>query len=297
MKNTFNNNKNQDWGGSWTVKKLDAFEKYVNAYLSIMEINSFWKTIYFDGFAGSGEVQKRNNKELIEQLCLIEDEQNVYRGAAERVVGLDKKFSFYYFIEKNDSAREKLKVKLIEKSPNLESCLVFKESDCNSQLNELASVLQKSRKYASLIFLDPFGMQIDWSTIAKLEGTRSDIWILIPTGVIVNRLLDKKGEMKNISKLESFFGLPKEEILKEFYSVRNELTLFGDINETVTKVMDPINKISRLYAKNLASIWDFVTPSPLRLTNSNNVPIFHFIFASNNKNAVKIAQQIIDKIN
>lgn len=297
MKNTFNNNKNQDWGGSWTVKKLDAFEKYVNAYLSIMEINSFWKTIYFDGFAGSGEVQKRNNKELIEQLCLIEDEQNVYRGAAERVVGLDKKFSFYYFIEKNDSAREKLKVKLIEKSPNLESCLVFKESDCNSQLNELASVLQKSRKYASLIFLDPFGMQIDWSTIAKLEGTRSDIWILIPTGVIVNRLLDKKGEMKNINKLESFFGLPKEEILKEFYSVRNELTLFGDINETVTKVMDPINKISRLYAKNLASIWDFVTPSPLRLTNSNNVPIFHFIFASNNKNAVKIAQQIIDKIN
>lgn len=297
MKNTFNNNKNQDWGGSWTVKKLDAFEKYVNAYLSIMEINSFWKTIYFDGFAGSGEVQKRNNKELLEQLCLIEEEQNVYRGAAERIVGLDKKFSFYYFIEKNDSAREKLKIKLIEKAPNLESCLVFKESDCNSQLNELATVLQKSKKYASLIFLDPFGMQIDWSTIAKLEGTRSDIWILIPTGVIVNRLLDKKGELKNINKLESFFGLPKEEILKEFYSVRNELTLFGDINETVTKVMDPINKISRLYAKNLASIWDFVTPSPLRLTNSNNVPIFHFIFASNNKNAVKIAQQIIDKIN
>lgn len=61
--------------------------------------------------------------------------------------------------------------------------------------------------------------------------------------------------------------------------------------------MDPINKISRLYAKNLVSIWDFVTPSPLRLTNSNNVPIFHFIFASNNRNAVKIAQQIIDKIN
>lgn len=297
MKNTFNNNKTQDWGGSWTVKKLDAFEKYVNAYLSIMEINSYWKTIYFDGFAGSGEVQKRNNKELIEQLYLIEEEQNVYRGAAERVVSLDKKFSYYYFIEKNDSAREKLKIKLIEKAPNLESCLVFKESECNSQLDELASVLQKSKKYASLIFLDPFGMQIDWSTIAKLEGTRSDIWILIPTGVIVNRLLDKKGELKNISKLESFFGLPKEEILNEFYSVRNELTLFGDINETVTKVMDPINKISRLYAKNLASIWDFVTPSPLRLTNSNNVPIFHFIFASNNKNAVKIAQQIIDKIN
>ena len=27
------------WGGQWTEEKLDAFEKYVNAYLTIM--NSF----------------------------------------------------------------------------------------------------------------------------------------------------------------------------------------------------------------------------------------------------------------
>ncbi|MBR6170942.1 MAG: hypothetical protein IKQ51_09640 [Bacteroidaceae bacterium] len=45
------------WGGLWTEEKLDAFEKYVNAYLTIM--NSYkekydWKLIYFDGFAGSG---------------------------------------------------------------------------------------------------------------------------------------------------------------------------------------------------------------------------------------------------
>ncbi len=46
-----------EWGGRWTEEKLDAFEKYVNAYLTIM--NSYkekydWKLIYFDGFAGSG---------------------------------------------------------------------------------------------------------------------------------------------------------------------------------------------------------------------------------------------------
>lgn len=25
-----------EWGGQWTEEKLDAFEKYVNAYLTIM---------------------------------------------------------------------------------------------------------------------------------------------------------------------------------------------------------------------------------------------------------------------
>lgn len=39
----------QTWGGSWTEEKLEAFEKYVNAYLTIM--NKYrdqfgWKLLY-----------------------------------------------------------------------------------------------------------------------------------------------------------------------------------------------------------------------------------------------------------
>jgi three-Cys-motif partner protein len=51
------------WGGTWTGEKLDAFEKYVNAYLTIMNVkrNEFgWKLIYFDGFAGSGSSASNN---------------------------------------------------------------------------------------------------------------------------------------------------------------------------------------------------------------------------------------------
>jgi hypothetical protein len=47
-----------EWGGSWTQKKLVAFSKYVAAYLAIMHLRQ-WKTIYFDGFAGSGDRKKR----------------------------------------------------------------------------------------------------------------------------------------------------------------------------------------------------------------------------------------------
>lgn len=38
-----------------------------------------------------------------------------------------------------------------------------------------------------------------------------------------------------------------------------------------------------------------MTESPLVLTNNRGVPIFHFVFASNNQTAVNIAQQIIKR--
>lgn len=282
-----------EWGGPWTEKKLEAFSKYVWSYLTIMKKYPYWKTIYFDGFAGSGTREKRTNRDLMQQLKITEEEERTYKGAAERVLGLENLgFDYYYFIDKNEESLNKLKQKLNEQFKNKNP--EFRLGDANEQLNKLAKALQDN-KYAALVFLDPFGMQIDWNSIANLKGTRSDVWILVPTGVIVNRLLDKAGKLEFSDKLESFFGLPIAEIKSFFYEEKKIPTLFGE-EEIITKVSKPIEKIANLYAQRMKTIWEHVTEEPLVLKNSNNVPIFHFVFASNNKNAKKIAKQIIDKI-
>jgi hypothetical protein len=46
----------------------------------------------------------------------------------------------------------------------------------------------------------------------------------------------------------------------------------------------------------MKTIWKYVTEEPLVLRNRNGVPIFHFVFASNNVHAVKIAKQIIKNV-
>ena len=280
-----------DWGGPWTEKKLETFSKYVWSYLVIMKKFPFWKTIYFDGFVGSGTKNKTGNSELYQQLKITEEEERTYKGAAERVLDLkdNLSFNYYYFIDKNEKSLKKLEVKLREKFKNKN--LIFRSEDANKQLVELSSALNKN-KYAALILLDPFGMQIDWDSIEQLRGTRSDVWILVPTGVIVNRLLDKKGKLEFSDKLESFFGLPIEEIKSYFYKEQKVQTLFGE-EEIITKVSKPIEKIAKLYAKRMKTIWEHVTEEPLVLNNRNGVPLFHFVFASNNKNAKKIAKQII----
>ena len=53
-----------EWGGIWTEKKLNAFAKYVSAYLTIMK-NHHWKTIYFDGFAGTGNRKEKCGRKRI----------------------------------------------------------------------------------------------------------------------------------------------------------------------------------------------------------------------------------------
>lgn len=288
------------WGGSWTEKKLDAFANYVSAYLNIMKKYPYWETLYFDGFAGSGDRSAKNfNNEVFEQLSISRQEERLYKGAAERVLSLPDNLSFkyHYFIDANKDSLARLEIKLSELQKTKTKKFQFRAGDCNEQLFKLSNAMKRNKKLASLVLLDPFGMQINWESIASLKGTHTDIWILIPTGVIVNRLLDKACKLTYSTKLQSFFGLDEKVIIDYFYTKEKQANLFGDEDNIITKVSKPIDKIAILYSKQLRKIWDHVMDKPLILKNSKGVPIFHFIFASNNETALKIAKQITKSIN
>ena len=99
-------NKNKDeWGGTWTEEKLADFEKYVRAYLTIMNKYrdiSHWKLIYLDAFAGSG---MRESKKTSYVLFDESNECDVYQGAAERVLAIPLRgFDYYYFVDINATA-------------------------------------------------------------------------------------------------------------------------------------------------------------------------------------------------
>lgn len=163
----------------------------------------------------------------------------------------------------------------------------------------LANTLKNHKNIKALVFLDPFGMQINWDSIKLLKGLSVDLWILIPTGVIVNRLLErnfnKEIGLRHSQKLESFFGLTQDQIVDYFYREEQLPTLFGEDETVIKKVENAIKKIAELYIERLKTIFPNVTSQPLVLYSGQNVPIYHFAFAAKNRVAKKIAQQIIDK--
>jgi len=287
------------WGGPWTEEKLDAFEKYVRAYLTIMNKNRDnygWKLFYFDAFAGSGSREMEQKDEKAAGLFdITKEEETVYRGAAERVINIDLRgFDYYYFIESDKEAKSELEKRLNPINTEKKLNLQFRSGDTNDYLKKLSETMKNNTKFHSLTMIDPFGMQVNWKSIEQLKGTKTDLWILIPSGVIINRLLDRNGKLMHIEKLVSFFGLSETEIKEHFYKKHTSRGLF-DFEEEIQKVSEPSQKIAEVYIRQLKTIFKNVTPKPLVLLNSRNNPIFHFAFASNNDTALKIANEIIGR--
>lgn len=300
------NKQHKPWGGNWTEQKLDTFESYVRAYLTIM--NKYrdkfgWKILYFDGFAGSGSRSEEERQQEADSLVEMfgEDlvdtgELSVYQGAAERVVQLEQTmrgFDYYYFIDLFEENCTKLELKLSQYPT--QGYKVFRPGEANDMIRKLAGALERDKKLKALVFLDPFGMQIDWQSIESLSKSGVDLWILLPTGVIINRLLKRDGTLMYPEKLERFFGMSEDEIKKRFYERRVEMDLFGNTEERFEKLTDTITKIAELFGERLGELFENVTSKPLVLKNENNVSIYHFIFASDNFTATKIAQEIIRK--
>ena len=273
------------FGGDWTQQKIEIVISYAKAYLVIMNKYPQFKTLYFDGFAGSGNIYK---EDFIDDIEMI-------KGTAVRILEIDnpKSFDTYYFVEKNENNKERLQETVNNNFPEKKAkCYVVNE-DCNKKLKDMAGFLKKNSYYRVLAFIDPYGMALDWDSIQCLKGLGVDLWILVPTGIGVNRLLrhDSKMEESWLVKLEKFLGLTRDEIIKRFYKQKSVLTLFGQ-EDIINKETDAVNKAAALYRERLEEIFEFVS-EPYVLKNSTNSIMYHFMMASNNKAAQGIANDVI----
>jgi three-Cys-motif partner protein len=155
----------------------------------------------------------------------------------------------------------------------------------------------KGKKYRTLAYIDPCGMQLNWSSLETLQKLSVDAWILIPTGMGVNRLLKKDGKISDawLSKLEIFLGMTQQDIRNYFYNEEVIPTLFGD-EIKITKEQQAIERSAELYSERLKKLFKFVS-KPYILKNSSNSVMFHFVMVSNNQSAVKVANEIVTKYN
>src|SRR5207248_10863849 len=85
-------------------------------------------------------------------------------------------------------------------------------------------------RWRAVVFLDPYGMQVEWPTIEAIATTRAiDVWILFPLGMGANRLLTRKLEdIPDVWRrsLDRIFGT--NEWQNRFYETRSStLNMFN----------------------------------------------------------------------
>jgi three-Cys-motif partner protein len=270
------------FGGPWTEKKIEIIIKYSKAYLQIMKTRNF-SLIYFDGFAGSGKIEENPNYG-----SLIE-------GVASNILSIDnpRSFDLYYLVELDNKKAKELEKFLNNKFPNKKNITHVVVSDCNQKLRNLSSYLRKDPARRALAFIDPQGMEVEWESILNFKDLGIDMWILIPTGIGVNRLLIKSGNIPKswLTKLKKFLGLTEEEIISAFYIENPQGNLFNTETQ-LEKEKKVIDKIIKLYCDKLKAVWKYAS-NPYPMKNTKGSLMYHFLMLTNNSTAVKIANDII----
>ena len=277
-------------------------KKYLSAYTQALkkkptEDNPFG-LIYIDAFAGAGKYCPKKQKQSDDQLfigkesCTFDAESGSARAALE----IERPFHEYYFIEKNTKNVEQLK-ELKNEYPQLANRINVIHGDSAVELKGILSRTKWKMKRA-VLFLDPFALDVSWSTIEDVAKTTSiDMWFLFSVQAL-NRMLPRNGiiDPSWSNKIDDIFG--DNSWKEEFYKASPQISLLSfasNIDPEMKKDAD-FNKINKYITKRLSSIFVGVAKEPRVFKNSNNSPIFSLFFAASNKNGKPTALRIADSI-
>jgi len=293
------------FGGLWTEKKLRALDGYLKAYRRIFDGStaSFYKTVYVDGFAGTGD---RSDKERdVDQespyggndLFTLHGSANEIdkvrpkRGSARVALELASPFDSYLFVEKDSARAAQLSEMISSEHATLESRCLVKHGDANSVIQQWCATTDWNI-HRAVVFLDPYGMSVEWTTIERIAATKAiDLFILLPLGAGLNRMLTRgRRPPKDWSaKITRILGTDAWEQI--FYEELIEQGLFG---EEVTKIVKTATFVSmkNFFLERLGTIFDGVAPHAMALMNSTGNPLYLLCFAGGNKRGAPIAVRI-----
>ncbi|MBZ0271644.1 three-Cys-motif partner protein TcmP [bacterium] len=290
-----NDDSGHRFGGDWTTAKLEVISRYLQEYTKALKNQPFRK-IYIDAFAGTGyrEVRTREGKS---QTLLLPDladpePQSLLEGSALSALSIEPAFDGFVFVEKRADRcdeLEKLKLKYPAKSSQIE----IRHGEANDKIREICRSNWRNKR--AVLFLDPYGMQVEWETINAIAATRAiDLWLLFPLGIGVNRLLTRSGDIPGSWRKRLDLLLGTQDWYEAFYRVERTPTLFDSEAEHVVKAST--ESIGRFFVDRLRAIFAGVADRPGVLRNSSRNPLYLLCFAAANERGAPIAVRIANHL-
>ena len=176
------------FAGKGTVVKLNTLSDYLSFYTRAL--GGRFRLSYLDAFAGTGEIPFAEGLPLLEETMELE---NVIEGSARRALKLERPFDHYVFVDarsKNVAALDRLRTEF----PALRDRIDTRRADANVAVVEFCRRLGAGDR--AVIFLDPFGNQVQWTTIEIIAATIGiDLWYLFPAGLGVARQITNDGRI------------------------------------------------------------------------------------------------------
>lgn len=277
------------FGGIWTEIKLEALKKYLTAFNTALKKQKFSR-YYIDAFAGTGRCDIK-----------VDGQTRSIDGSARVALSASPPFHKFYFIELSTrklSALDELKGEYPNK--NIEII----HGDANATLRNICNKCRWKNKRA-VLFLDPFGMDVEWATLEVITKTRAiDTWYLFPYAGMYRQAAKSTAALSADKQASLTRVLGTDEWRREFYIPNPQSDLFGDSHDIREaghrQMLDFVS--SRLKILFPAVIGPKVLYQRGAAGEPYGSPLFALYFAASNPNpnayslATKIAKDILDTL-
>lgn len=290
------------FGGAHTDDKLERLKSYLTAF-SVALRNQGFVRVYIDAFAGSG-----GRAEVVPALPLFgpehaEPQVVTVPGSARIALEIDPPFDMLVLIEADKERYEALDDLKREYPTRTIHCY---QGDANAAVRSLCELLPwKTTKAGSkglrgVLFLDPYGMEVDWTTVEAVAKTEAiDVWYFFPLMGLYRQAAraevaltpDKVNRLTRIlgtdAWREAWYGTPQ-----------GPTTLFDDPS-SIVRIAD-VNAIEAFVKARLESVFKGAVLSPLRIYNERGHPLASLFFAVSNPSpkavglATKIARHVLN---
>ena len=261
----------------WTKDKLDLLGKYLHAYSTIMSNQGWLKSYsYVDAFANTGKY-------------VDEDTQSYVDGSPLIALKCNPSFSDYWFVDLAQTRVERLKRIVDVDFPRQH--VNFRNGDANLVLrDEVCQTIRKAAKTRALVFLDPYGLEVDFATVRALgENGAFDIFLNFSTMGIVRNL--ERGQLPDPAVLKIIDRVMGDtHWAEDQYSSR--MDLFGETHHTRPPIQ--WQDCADAYLAKVKEVFAHVS-EPVVMYNSKGAPIYVLFLASHNSTGVKITNQVFQK--
>jgi len=177
--------------GNWGEKKYKLVGNYCNIFSSAMK--NKWNLVYIDLFSGAGYTRIRETGAILKSSALIS-------------LSVPNPFDCYFFNELDNEKYQAL-VSRVAKHSNGSHARVF-NLDANVAVDEIvASIPKFNNGKGNLIFcfVDPYSLNLNFSTIKALANHRIDILLLLALQMDARRNFKIYINEEN-SRIEEFLG-------------------------------------------------------------------------------------------
>lgn len=288
----------QRFGGRHTAKKQSVVVDYLRAYAILMSKQDFHIS-YVDAFAGCGQridawdrEQRVGHNDAQADLGFEHPSPPTRTSTAMEALRLDPGFHRYVFGDLKASyvrALEAMIAKAHAAREDLPEAIV-RQADANVLVRDECAWLAANQMRRAVVFLDPYGMQVRWTTLEAIASTgKVDLWLLLPTGIAVNRLLPRRSAQHLLwaRKMNEFYG--SNDWRSAFTTT--ETDLLGEERRVTSTSVERIlsytmDRLRGLFGEGLY-------PDSLELRTRGTVA-YHLVFAcaSKSRSAINLAHRI-----